>query len=122
MQPDQNERTWAFAAHALGPVGLLCSAMMLGFLGPLVILLAKGRESAFVAEQAREALNFQITIFLLVVGMFLAVVFTFGLAIVIAIPLGIALWIFELVFGLRGALSAYEGKPYRYPLSMRFIT
>lgn len=121
MDLDSNQRTWALAAHASGPAGLLLSAMLLGFLGPLVIYLAKRDESEFVADQAKEALNFQLTCFVLHVGLILSVVFTLGIALVLAIPLFALLWVLELVLGLVAALRAYEGHRYRYPIALRFL-
>lgn len=121
MEHDRNERTWALVAHASGPAGLLLSAMLLGFLGPLVIYLAKRDESEFVADQAKEALNFQITCFLLHVGLIVFVVFTLGIGLLLAIPIFLVLWVLELVLGLVAALRAYEGQRYRYPFALRFL-
>ena len=116
------ERTWALVAHAGGPVGLLLSAGLLGFVVPLVVWLAKRGESAFVEDQAREALNFHLTLFLIHVACWLFVLVTLGIGIFVALPLYLVLWFAELVLGIVGSLRAYEGKRYRYPFAMRLLS
>lgn len=118
---EREERTWALLAHASGPVGLLLSAGLLGFLAPLVIWLAKRDESEFVGDQAKEALNFQLTLFVIYALLWIFVVFTLGLGILLALPIFLALWLLELVLGIVAALSSYEGRRYRYPISLRLI-
>ena len=57
--PTKDERTLAMIAH-IG--ALLGYAIVFGsFIPPLALYLLKKDESAFVADQARESLNFQIT-------------------------------------------------------------
>ena len=49
-----DDRMFAMFAH-LSPI-------MLSFIGPLIILLVKKEQSTFVAREATEALNFQLTL------------------------------------------------------------
>ena len=121
LRPSNEERTWALVAHAGGPAGLLLSAGLLGFAAPLVVWLARREGSSFVEDQGREALNFQITLFLIHVACWLFVVLTLGLGIIVAIPIFLALWVVELVLGIVGALQAYDGLRYRYPFALRLI-
>ena len=59
MAYSSEERLWGAAAH----VGSLVAAWFaLGVLGPLVVLILKGNESAFVRRHAVESLNFQISL------------------------------------------------------------
>src|SRR4029450_2402433 len=59
-EPTADERQWALLAHLSG---LIASAVGgLSFLGPLIVWLIKKDQSAFVADQAKEALNFQIAV------------------------------------------------------------
>lgn len=120
-QPTSEERTWALLAHAGGPAGLLLSAGLFGFAVPLVVWLAKRDESAFVDRHGKEALNFQITLFLVHVALLLFVLLTLGIGILVALPFFVALWFAELVLGVVAALKAYSGRPYRYPLTLRLI-
>ena len=73
--PSSNERTMALLAHLLPLLGF-------GFIAPLVIYLVKKDDSDFVADQAREALNFQITLF---IGFIASVVLMFVLTIFMVI-------------------------------------
>lgn len=87
--------------------------------GPLIVWLVKKDAMPFVDLQAKEALNFQIawTIYFLA-----AVVLCFTIiGLVVAIPLFVILPIFHIVCMIVAAVKAYDGFPYRYPLSIRFI-
>ncbi|HEX5742042.1 MAG TPA: DUF4870 domain-containing protein, partial [Pilimelia sp.] len=55
------ERSWALVAHFGGAAIALLSAGWLGWIAPLVALMAKGQESPTVRAHAVEALNFQLT-------------------------------------------------------------
>ncbi len=116
------DRTWALVAHAGAPVGLILPAGTLGFVVPLVIWLARRDRSAFVADQAREALIFHITLFLIHAVGWLFVIMTLGIGILVALPAFLVLWAAELVFGIVGALQAYDGRRYRYPFALRLIS
>lgn len=119
--PTREERTWALVAHAGGPAGLLLTAGLLGFAVPLVVWLAKRDESEFVADQGKEALNFQLTLFLLHLAGWLFVVLTLGLGLLVVWPFFLVLWVIELILGLVAALRSYEGQRYRYPFALRLI-
>jgi uncharacterized Tic20 family protein len=84
-------------------------------LGPLVIWLTWRERSAFVASQAKEALNFNLTV--VIVGLV-------GLALVLlgfGVPLLVALFLGWLGFTLLAAVRASEGIDFRYPLSLRLV-
>lgn len=102
--PTSDERTLAILCHLLG--------FFLSFLVPLIIYLVKKDESAYVAAHAKEALNFQITIFLVVVGLIVTLIGILLLWIV-----GIA----GMVLAIVATVKAAEDKLYRYPLTLRLI-
>lgn len=108
-QPYGNDRT----------LGALChlSALFASFVGPLVLFLTVGRDSAFVRDQAAEALNFQITFLLANAALVVATVMTLGIAALLYIPLGIG-W---LALVLVGSVTPMLGKAYRYPLNLRLV-
>jgi len=112
--PTENERTWGMLAHLSALAGVV--VWLLGcVLGPLVVYLSRRDQSEFVAEHAREALNFNITVALAaLVCMALMVVF-------IGFILGTALFVGWLVLTLIAAIRASEGERYRYPLSLRLV-
>jgi uncharacterized Tic20 family protein len=69
-----------------------------------------------VELQAKESLNFQITLLIAyVIGWILAIVLVgfFILA---------AAWILSIVFGILAAVAANRHQPYRYPMNIRFIS
>jgi uncharacterized Tic20 family protein len=94
-------------------MGMFChlGGIIGGFILPLVIWMMKKEESEFIDDQGKEALNFQITIFLahMTIGLI-----TCGLGIFIIAPLAI-------VFSVLGAMAANRGEWYRYPMNIRFI-
>jgi hypothetical protein len=111
--PTQDERTWGMVAHL---AALAFFIMPFGnILGPLVVWLAKRDHSAFVAQHAKEALNFNITVLIgaLVCGVLLVLS--------IGILLGAVLFVFWLVMTIIAALKANEGLAYRYPFTVRFV-
>lgn len=105
--PTAEERTIAMLAHLI--------TFMSSFIGPLVIYLVKKDESAFVADQAKEVLNFHFS------ALIYAIVAVLSCFIVIGFVLVPALGVFVLVVTIIGAVRAYEGKLFRYPLCIRFL-
>jgi uncharacterized Tic20 family protein len=110
----ENERTWGMLAHLsalLGVVVPLVGCMI----GPLLVWLARRDQSSFVDGQAKEALNFNISVFLAwIVCSLLMLVF-------IGFILLAALFVAWLVMTLIAAIRASEGTAYRYPVSLRLV-
>jgi uncharacterized Tic20 family protein len=100
---------------------LLGAWVALAFVGPLVVWLVKREEDPFLDDHAREALNFNLTMFVLLLLAFLAVIGTLGIGLIVVIPLASLIWLFWLVATIVGAVRAANGETYRYPLSIRFI-
>lgn len=123
MNPTKDERNWAMFAHLSGMVvALVASAIglpMLGFLGPLIIYLVKRDESPFVADQAKEALNFYISVS--IIAMVLFVLSLTVILIILTLPLMIVLGIAALVLSIIAAIRASNGELYRYPFTLRLI-
>ena len=69
----------------------------------------------FVAEQAKEALNFQITVFLL--AMLCAVLMFVLIGFLLLWALGLA----DLVLVIIAAIHVSDGKAYRYPCCLRLV-
>ena len=100
-------RQWALFAHLSG--------LLLGFIGPLIIYLVKKDEDPFVADQGREALNFNLTILLVIlisIPLTLVIVGIFTL---------IAAGIVGFIFQILAAIEANKGVWYRYPITIRFL-
>jgi uncharacterized Tic20 family protein len=101
-------------SHLSAFVGLVIPFLG-AILAPLIIWLAWRERSPFVGEQAKEALNFNISVAIgwLVCGL-LTVVF-------IGILLGIGLFFAWLALTILAAIRASEGVQYRYPLNLRLV-
>ena len=90
-------------------------------LGPLILWLVKKDTMPFVEDQAKEALNFNITLGIIGIVLTIITVVTFGIGAVLTVPLGILLGIAWLVLTIMAGLKANEGQYYRYPFALRLI-
>lgn len=123
-QPPQQERQWAMFAHLSALAGGLLTSAVGGwgfFLGPLVIWLMKKESMPFVDDQAKEALNFNITVSAIFVALLLLTVFTLGLGALLTVPVMLVVGIGALVLIVIAAIKANEGVAYRYPFTLRLI-
>jgi uncharacterized Tic20 family protein len=113
ITPSKDERTWAMLSH----FSALCMFIFPfgNILAPLIIWLIKKEEMSFVEDQAKEVLNFQIsmTIYLLISGILCFIL--------IGIPFVIGLGIFNVIITIIAAISANDGKYYRYPINLKLI-
>jgi hypothetical protein len=104
---------WGMFAHLSALIGFIIPFGSI--IGPLVIWLTKGKEMAFVEVEAKEALNFQIT-------MAIAFVISWLLAfILIGFLLMAVLAIADLVLVIIAAVTTSKGQPYRYPFALRLV-
>jgi uncharacterized Tic20 family protein len=106
--PSKDECNFAMLAHLLG--------IFTGFLGPLVIWLIKKDESPYVAQEAKEALNFQIT---LMIGYLIAGILIIVLIGILLLP---ALHVVNIVFCILAAIATSKGQGYRYPFALRLVS
>jgi uncharacterized Tic20 family protein len=106
--PTGNEKVWALFSH-------LSVFVSLPFLLPLVVYLAMRGDSRYAADNAREALNFHLSVLIYVIC---CVPLTF---ILVGVPLMIAIGVGSLVLAIVAAIRAADGDCYRYPLTIRFI-
>lgn len=93
------------------------SGIILSFIVPLVIwLINKDKpDKGFLNDQAKEALNFQITI---AIAFLISSVLTVILIGLLLMPL---VWIANLIFCILAGVKANEGVSYRYPFALRLI-
>ena len=104
IAPSSDEKTMAILSHAL--------TLVAGFLAPLIIYLIKKDESSFIAYHAKESLNFQITIFLIIIGLFITII---GILLIWLVG------ILALVLVILACIKTSEGKLYKYPFCLRLI-
>jgi uncharacterized protein len=85
------------------------------FLAPLIIWLSKKDEDPLVDDQGKESLNFQISVLLY------AVISGILIFLIVGVIMLVVLALFTIIQVIKASLSASDGKPYRYPLCIRFI-
>jgi uncharacterized Tic20 family protein len=115
VAPSKDERMWAMFCHLAAFVGVMLPVPFGSVIGPLVVWMIKKDEYPLVADQGKEAVNFQISVAIYSVVSALLVFLLIGF-----FMLG-ALAIFGLVCVVMGAMKANEGESFRYPLCIRFI-
>ncbi len=108
VAPSGNDKIWAMLSH-------LSTLFGLGLLLPLVVFLAMRKDSAYVGENAREALNFHISVFIYVLCCIPLALVLIGIPLLIIIGLGC------LVLSIVAAVKASNGECYRYPLTLRLV-
>jgi len=118
LSPDS--RSWAMGVHLSALAGAFIGGVG-SWVGPLVIWLVRRDSDPFVAEHAREALNFNLTVAIAVVAGILFTIFTIGLGLVIVLPLGLVLGVLWLIWTIQATSAASRGQRYRYPMTLRMI-
>lgn len=105
----QEDKTLALLTHLSG--------IILSFIVPLIIwLINKDKaDKAFLNDQAKEALNFQITI---AIAWLIAAVLS---AVLIGFLLYPVILLVNLIFCILAGIKANEGVAYRYPFALRLI-
>jgi uncharacterized protein len=106
--PKGSDKIWSVLCHL---------SLFLGvpFLLPLIVYLVMRKDSEFVAENAREALNFHISVLIYSLCC-IPLVF-----ILIGVPVLVALGVASLILAVVAAVKASDGLCYRYPLTLRLI-
>jgi hypothetical protein len=84
-------------------------------IAPIVIWQIKKHESDFVVDQAKESLNFQITLMIYALISFLLVFIIIGFFMLFALIL------FSLIIVIVAGVKANEGEHYRYPMTLRLV-
>ncbi|MPZ72337.1 MAG: DUF4870 domain-containing protein [Nitriliruptorales bacterium] len=114
-------RMWAMGAHLSAVAGAVMGGLP-AFVGPLVVWLIRRENDPFAAEHGREALNFNLTILLVVFAGMLLGLLTIGLGFIIVGPVLLILGVLWLIWTVQATIAASNRQPYRYPLTIRFIS
>ncbi|MRX27989.1 DUF4870 domain-containing protein [Kangiella sp. HZ709] len=111
-----DEKSWSMFTHLAAFVAMVPLIPVIGMvLGPLVVWLLKKESMPLVAENGKEALNFNISMFIAYcVALILSII-------LIGIPLLIGLIIFHFIVTIIAAIKASEGGVYKYPFSLKLI-
>lgn len=110
----QEEKTWAMMCH-LSALAMFVIPSWGCVIGPLTVWLLKKDVSPLVDAHGREALNFNITMAIA------HIVAALSLCILIGFVLLPAVAIVHVVVIIVASVAANDGRPYRYPLTIRFI-
>jgi uncharacterized Tic20 family protein len=114
VDPDAtpDHRTYALFTH----LSLVLAHMGIMVIPPLVLWLIKRKESHFIDDHAKEALNFQISLLIY------ALVST---VLVPACGIGIVGWVATYALGIVGmimaSVAANRGELFRYPATIRLV-
>jgi len=109
LTPKGNDKIWSMLCHLSALLGV-------GFVLPLVVYLAMRHESEYVAANAREALNFHISV---LIYCLCCIPLAF---ILIGIPLLFVIAVGALVLAIIATIKASDGQCYRYPLTLRLVS
>ncbi|MBI2343352.1 MAG: DUF4870 domain-containing protein [Deltaproteobacteria bacterium] len=104
---------WAMICHLSALTGLIIPFGSL--IGPIIVWQIKRKEFPFVEDQGKEAVNFQLSVFLYLLASLLLIWVGIGL---------VLLWVGAIgafVFTVIAAIKANQGIPYRYPLKIAWI-
>ena len=91
------------------------------FIGPLVIWLMKKDTMPFVDDQAKEALNFNITVSAIFLILLILSFMTLGIGFLVTLPIMLIIGIAALVFIIIASMKANQGIAYRYPMTLRLV-
>ncbi len=105
---------WAMALHLSQFAGY--AVPLAGFVVPIVIWQVMKEDYPEIDEHGRTVANWIISHLLYVIGAF---ILTF---VVVGIPLLIVLGILGIVFPIIGGIRASEGRCWKYPLTITFLT
>ncbi len=111
---DKDERMWGMFCHLSALSGFIIPFG--NIIGPLIIYSMKKDEYAFVADQGKESLNFQISVMIYMIVSGILVLVAIGILMLFAVGL------FSLILTVVAAVRANDGEYYRYPLCIRFIS
>ena len=109
LAPKGTDKIWSMLSHLSALLGV-------GIVLPLVVYLAMRNESEYVAANAREALNFHISL------LFYSLCCIPLVFILIGIPLLIVLGLGGLILAIIATIKASNGLCYRYPLTLRLVS
>jgi uncharacterized Tic20 family protein len=111
---EADDRLWASLAHFGGIISVLPS---------LIIWLVLRDRGPRVRVEGKEALNFQITVLILLVGWQIVggiLFFSLGVGFVVGF-VNFLVWVADVVLSIVAGVKVQQGGSYRYPFSFRFI-
>ena len=111
--PDKDARNWAMICHLSALSGYFIPFG--NVLDPVIIWAIKKDEFAFVDEQGKEAINFQLS---MTIAYVISIILCF---VVIGLFLLVILGIYALVMIIIASIRTNDGVEFRYPHVIRFL-
>ncbi len=111
------ERTYAMFMHLTLLLNLTGVGGPISFIAVLIMWMIKKDESPFLDDHGREAVNFQISLFVWILIFGFVGILTCGLGWLVAMGVPVL----GAVGMILAAIAANKGEFYRYPMTMRFI-
>lgn len=72
-------------------------------------------------EASAGAFNFNLTMTLISLAIWVSVIFTLGIGFLWAVPLWIGLFVVQVVVHVKGVMVTNEGRTYHYPAQLRVL-
>lgn len=118
----KNDRNWAVGVH-LGTLGvtLATGGLFVPALVPLIAHFFFTDRSEPLQHHVREQLNFQITLAIVAIVSLLGSFLTFGVGLLVAVPVLLFMLGVELVGSIKGSMAASRGEEYEFPFTYDFI-
>jgi uncharacterized Tic20 family protein len=113
LKPNKDVLQWAMICHFAAALGFFFPFGNL--IGPLIVWQIKKDQHAFINEQGKEALNFQLTVSIasiVCIALMLVIIGFFLLGL-----LGLVNVVLVIIAGIK----AGEGQAYRYPFCLRLL-
>ncbi|WP_067515548.1 DUF4870 domain-containing protein [Endozoicomonas ascidiicola] len=113
---NRDDKNMAVLSHLLPLFGFMVPGLSIVI--PLLIWLWKRDSSPYIEHHARESLNFQITLALLIAVWVALKLMLVGFLLLPLVPI---IAIVVLIFMVRAAMKAGNGEFYRYPMTLRLV-
>ncbi len=106
------EKAWAMMAHL--------SLFIFGIIAPIIIFYSFRKKSVFIADQAKEAINFQISYSVYAVILIFMAIFMSKLIIFFLIA-AICMGLFATVLMVLAAIGSFNGVTFHYPFTLPLV-
>lgn len=116
---DADERMWAMLGHLSAFTAFISGLGCV--IGPLIVWLIKRETMPFAGDQAKEALNFNITAIIVALGLGVFTLITLGVGALLTVPAACVLFVGWFVLTIVAAVKANNGEQYRYPFAIRLV-
>ena len=116
----ERERTPVYLIH-LAPLLNYLIPTLGHIIGALIVWLVTRDVSKTVDQQGKRALNFQLTLGLFFLVLWIIVFINFFIAMFFLWPLFVAVYILQLITMILAVVATNEGRTYNYPFAIQFL-